>query len=126
MQLFNGNFLITFEIFRSLFLLTNKKEKEKKDETELYQKSLLCKFVTDGKGKKIGESISIDKDIIVIKSGEKFLGVPLKHIEDTENTLLVKGLIDFKKAYEMGEKWRQKSFNEIDQKIESNGKNDGP
>ena len=125
MRLFNSNFLITFEIFSSLFLLTNKKEKEKKDETELYQKSLLCKFVTDGKGKKIGESISIDKDIIVIKSGKKFLGVPLKHIEDTEKTLLVKGLIDFKKAYEMGEKWRQKSFSEIDQKIESNGKKDG-
>ena len=125
MRLFNSNFIITFEIFSSLFLLTNKKEKEKKDETELYQKSLLCKFVTDGKGKKIGESISIDKDIIVIKSGKKFLGVPLKHIEDTEKTLLVKGLIDFKKAYEMGEKWRQKSFSEIDQKIESNGKKDG-
>ena len=125
MHIFNGNFRIIFVIFGFLFLFSNKKDKEKKDETELYYKSLLCKFVTDGKGKKIGESISIDKDIIVIKAGKKFLGVPLKHIKDTEKTLLVKGLIDFKKAYEMGEKWRQKSFSEIEQKIESNGKKDG-
>ncbi len=125
MLILNRIFLITFEIFGILFFFTNKKDKEKTDDTDLPHKSLLCRFVTDGKGKKIGESISIDKDIMIIKSGKKFLGIPLKHIEDLEKTLLVKGLINFKKSYEMGEKWRQKSFSEIEQKNESKGKKDG-
>jgi hypothetical protein len=39
--------------------------------------------------------------------------VPLKHIEATEKTLMVKGLVDFTKAYELGEKWRKESFREM-------------
>ena len=79
-----------------------------------HQENLLCRFVVDGTGKRIGESIGTDGDILIIKSGGRFLGVPLKHIEEQENMLLLaKGLIDFKKAYELGEQWRNNSLREI-------------
>jgi hypothetical protein len=74
---------------------------------------MLCRFVLDGAGKKVGESIAIDEDILIIKSEKKYLGVPLKHIEEEGKTLLVKGLVDKAKAEEMGEKWRNESFQEI-------------
>jgi hypothetical protein len=105
------------------FFSKNKRNKKDEDEEEeSYKNSLLCRFVLDGLGRKIGESVSIDDDILIIKSGSKYMGIPLKHIEEKEKTLLVKGLVDFDKSEEMGEKWRRESFREIDQ-IE--GKQDG-
>lgn len=106
-----------------LFFLSRKNRKENDEEGEETKRNdLLCRFVLDGTGRKIGESVSMDDDIIIIKSGNKYLGVPLKHIEDKGKTLLVKGLVDFGKAEEMGEQWRRDSFREVDQTDENEGK----
>lgn len=73
--------------------------------------SYLCRFVYEDNGKKIGESITIhDKDILIIKSKDSFLGIPLKHIDQKDKILTVKGLLDLDKALEMGECWRKKSY----------------
>ena len=85
------------------------------EEEDFNDNNLLCRFVLDGKGKEIGESIAVEKDIVIIKTKNKYLGVPLKHVEEKDKTLLVKGLIDKNKAEKMGEKWRRKSFDEIEQ-----------
>lgn len=104
-----------------IFFFDKKTRKEDEDEEDgqIYN-DLLCRFVTDSSGKKIGESVTIADDIIIIKSGSKFLGVPLKHIQETKKNIIVKGVIDFDKAYEMGEKWRKSSFNEISNELEGN------
>jgi len=108
-------------IYFGIFLFTKKANKEVEEEKdEQIHNDLLCRFVTDASGKKIGESVSIDEDIIIIKSGSKFLGVPLKHIKETKKNIIVKGVFDFDKAYEMGEKWRKSSFNEIDNEPKGN------
>ena len=97
-----------------IFFFTKKKvANEIKKNIENVDPSMICKFVTDGTGKKIGESVSIDRDVLIIKSGSQFLGIPLKHIELAEKTIMVKGLIDFTKAYELGEKWRKESYREM-------------
>jgi hypothetical protein len=121
MQIARVNISLFFNIVGVIFFFT-KKNNEKNDDVDMNDKYMLCRFVTDRTGKKIGESISLDEDIIVIKTGKKFIGVPLKHIENQENTLLVKGLIDYDKAYELGEKWRQKSFSKIEQKNDTKEK----
>ncbi len=120
-----GILLVTFERLGGIFFFTRKKSKKIEDEPDQDHNNLLCRFVTDGAGRKIGESVSLDEDILIIKSGDKFLGVPLKHIEEEGKTILVKGLVDFDNAYEMGEKWRKESFREINQKDKSEGKEDG-
>lgn len=97
------------------FLIKKKKIRNKKKTIEDVDTSMICKFVIDGVGKKLGESVSIDDDVLIIKSGSRFLGVPMKHVEPTEKTLVVKGLIDFTKAYELGEEWRKKSYREMNQ-----------
>jgi hypothetical protein len=74
---------------------------------------MICRFVLDGIGRKIGESVAIDEDVLIIKSRNKYLGVPLKHIKEDGKILLVKGLVDQFKAESMGEKWRQENFKEI-------------
>ncbi|KYK22417.1 hypothetical protein AYK24_02280 [Thermoplasmatales archaeon SG8-52-4] len=108
--------IILTEIIGGIFFFSRGKRKKNDEfeEKEFLKNKLLCRFVLDGIGKKVGESVAIDNDILIIKSGIKYLGVPLKHIEEQEKTLLVKGLIDQKKAEEMGEKWRAESFREID------------
>ena len=117
--------ILVLESIGGLFFFSRKKRKkndEAEEEEDSYRNSLLCRFVLDGLGRKIGESVAIDEDIVIIKSGNKYLGVPLKHIEEEEKTLLVKGLVDQDKAEEMGEKWRRESFREIGQ---TEGKQDG-
>ena len=100
----------------SMFFFSRGKcsKKNEKEEEEAYKNSLLCRFVLDGSGKKVGESVAVDNDLLIIKSGSIYLGVPLKHIEAEEKTLLVKGLVEKDKAELLGEKWRQDSFQEIE------------
>lgn len=102
------------------FSKNKKKQKEELKELEEFNNDLICKFVFDGSDRKIGESVAVQGDILIIKSGKKYLGVPLKHIEIKEKTLLVKGLVEKDKAEKMGEKWQQESFKEIDYREQEN------
>jgi len=96
------------------FSIKKRKKNDEAVDEEFDGDKLLCRFVLDGFGEKIGESVAIDNDIIIIKARSKYLGVPLKHIEEEEKTLLVKGLVDQSKAEEMGEDWRRKSFDDVE------------
>ena len=115
----NGNIFSAYIVICNISKLFNslkikKRKKSDIEEEESFKTNLICRFVLDGAGKKIGESVAIDGDIIIIKSGMKYLGVPLKHIEEDGKTLLVKGLVEQDKAEMMGEKWRKESFQKID------------
>jgi uncharacterized protein YneF (UPF0154 family) len=99
-----------------IFFFNKKKETtQQKKNPENVDTTMICKFVVDGSGKKIGESVSVADDVLIIKSGSQFLGVPLKHVDSLEKTLVVKGVFDFTKAYELGEKWRKESYREMNQ-----------
>jgi len=114
-----GSKILLGTIGSVFFFSKNKRKKDiELEKMETYKNDLLCRFVLDGVGRKIGESVAIDNDILIIKSGIKYLGVPLIHIENAGKTLLVKGLIEQDKAELMGEKWRRESFKEINSKEE--------
>lgn len=99
-----------------VFFFNKKKEITAiKNSIETTDPSMVCKFVLDSSGKKIGESVSLTDDVLIIKSGSLFLGVPLKHVDAGGKTLVVKGIFDFTKAYELGEKWRKDSYREMNQ-----------
>jgi len=101
-----------FETIAILYFFNRGRKSEELEEEE-YKNSLICRFVLDGIGRKVGESVAVDKDILIIKSKNTYLGVPLKHIEEDGKTLLVKGLIDRYNAEMMGETWRRESFKEL-------------
>lgn len=100
-------------MFKKIDFLIGKKGNKKihNEEQEEYKNSLVCRFVIDGKGTKVGESVAIDEDLVIIKSGNTYMGVPLKHVEEEGKTLLVKGIVDHDKAEEMGEKWLRETYN---------------
>ena len=122
--MYASSFIILQGVISTVFLFSRKKGKKDKEleKIEFYKNELLCRFVLDGAGKKIGESVAIDEDLLIVKSRSKYLGIPLKHIEEEEKTLLVKGLVEQDKAELMGEKWRRESFREIEY---DEGKEDG-
>ena len=92
------------------FFIGGKKTKTPATEEDDAQQLWLCQFVKDGRGRIVGESICLDEDILIIKDKNMYLGVPLKHMERQEKTLLVKGLIDYEKAVELGEQWKKEFF----------------
>jgi hypothetical protein len=94
------------------FLFNRKREQEDSDEQN-DEVDLLCRFVLDGNGRTVGESVAIQNDVLIVKDKNDFLGVPLKHVEETGKKLLVKGLVDTSKAKELGEAWRDASYEEI-------------
>jgi len=95
------------------WIFSNKKDNNETDERIDSQNKLLCRFVVDGIGRTVGESVAVDGDVLIIKKGKNYIGVPLKHVEEEGKTLLVKGLVNHVNAEKMGEKWRQESFKEI-------------
>lgn len=119
--------ILALELVAGFYFVSkgNQRKISEVEEENSKKNGLLCRFVLDGLGRKIGESVAIEEDIIIIKSGEKYLGVPLKHIEEQEKTLLVKGLVEQDKAELMGEKWRKESFRDMDLDDVPVGKEDG-
>jgi len=108
----NNMFLSTIGIVY-IFSKNKRKKIDELEKEEEKKNGLLCRFVLDGIGRKVGESVAVNEDILIIKSKKKYLGVPLKHIEEEGKTLLVKGLVDQFNAEKMGEQWRQENFKEI-------------
>ena len=116
-KMFDNVFYLLNEVISSgfVFIFSKKKKRiEELEKEEEFKSNIICRFVLDGIGRKIGESVAVaDEDILIIKSRNKYLGVPMKHIEEDGKTLLVKGLIEQDKAELMGEKWRRENLKEI-------------
>jgi len=117
--------IVTLATSYICFFFRRNNDDFEEEDLDSKRNDLLCRFVFDGIGRRIGESISLDEDILIIKSGKKYLGVPIKHIEEKEKTLVVKGLVDFAKAEELGEQWREGSFRNLEQEDEINEEEPG-
>lgn len=105
--------LVGYVSYNILFLKGNKNKNIVKDGEDASEEGLLCRFVLDGQGRKVGESIAVYKDLLIIKTGKDFLGVPMKHIDVDISHILVKGLIDHTKALELGKNWQKEKYKEI-------------
>ena len=71
-------------------------------------RSLLSRFVVDKNGNRVGESISIHKDLLIIKRESDYYAVPLQHVETKDEELRVKGIVQWEKAAEMAEEWKKR------------------
>jgi hypothetical protein len=69
--------------------------------------SLLSRFVADKNGDRIGESISVYKDLLIIKKDGDYYAVPLKHVDMEDDEIHVKGVVQWEIARKMAEEWKQ-------------------
>ena len=70
--------------------------------------SLISKFVVDKEGNRIGETISMEGDMVIIKKEKKYLAIPLKHIETSKDQVRIRGIVEWDNAIKMGEQWKKK------------------
>ena len=68
--------------------------------------SLLSRFVVDKDGKRVGESISVYNDLLIIKRNEGYYAVPLIHVERDNDELRVRGIVQWERAKELAEGWK--------------------
>lgn len=71
----------------------------------------LCKFVRLD-GKKIGESIAVDDEWLLVKHGAEILGIPLDRIIAVSEEIIV-GKFNKKEARKIGKKWKDKCTDEL-------------
>lgn len=69
--------------------------------------SLLSRFVVDKEGRRIGESISVLDDLLVIKKNGKFYAIPLKHVEVRKEELYLRGVIQWDVAEKLAKEWKK-------------------
>ncbi|MCD6299098.1 MAG: hypothetical protein J7L93_00635 [Thermoplasmata archaeon] len=69
--------------------------------------SLLSRFVADKNGNRIGESISVHNDLLIIKKDGDYYAVPLKHVEMRDGEIHVKGIVQWEIARKMAEEWKK-------------------
>lgn len=100
--------VVFLESICGVFLISRKRKQG--EESGEKTPDLLCRFVVDGSEKKIGESIAVQDDLLIIKMQKTYLGVPLKHVEEKGDVLQVKGLVSFEKAEILGRAWQEKYF----------------
>ena len=74
------------------------------------QDQLLSRFVETPKGTVVGESIGIEKSMIILKNKLKFYSVPLKYVKEKDDKLILKRKIDWSKAEKLGELWRKEAL----------------
>ena len=67
--------------------------------------SLLARFVVDAQGNKIGESISLFEDMLIIKKGKDYYAIPLKHVELKKGEIHIRGIVQWDKAKELAKRW---------------------
>jgi hypothetical protein len=69
--------------------------------------SLVPRFVVDNDGKRIGESISVYDDLLVIKKKGKFYAIPLKHVEVRKKELYLRGVVQWDVAEKLATEWKK-------------------
>ena len=97
-----------------LFLFQKSSKKDIQQHTYDDVSDMLARFVINSKGEKIGESIAVYDDLLIVKEKEYFLGIPLKHVSFEGKKLLAKGLIDTKMAKKLGDSWKKSTYKEIE------------
>jgi len=68
--------------------------------------SYVARFVVDASGRRIGESISVFEDMLIIKKGNRFYAIPFKHVEMKGEEIHVKGIVQWDRAEKLAERWK--------------------
>ena len=54
----------------------------------------------------MGESISVYKDLLIIKRENDYYAVPLAHVEKVDHELRVRGVVQWERALDMAQEWK--------------------
>lgn len=75
---------------------------------------LLSRFVEDAKGERVGETVGLDGDLVIIKSGTTYKAVPRKHLTLEDDVFKVHGVVSWDEAERLGAEWRKKQHRVVE------------
>lgn len=81
---------------------------------ESLHESLILRFVTDEQGERLGETVSLDGDRVILKVKDGFVSVPASKIKDQGGNLQLDFGVDWDEARRLGEEWRARSHKVIE------------
>lgn len=73
---------------------------------------MICKYVYRGR-EKIGESIDVFEDNLIVKIGGEFIGIPLENVEKIEKDFILVKDFDSDFAKEIGKRWMEEKSKPI-------------
>lgn len=74
---------------------------------------LLLRFVTDEQGNRLGETVAVDGDRVVLKVKDGFVAVPADKIKAAGSSLQLDYGVDWTEAKQVGEAWRERAHKVI-------------
>lgn len=74
----------------------------------------LSRFVINKDGERIGETVGIEGERIIMKKDDDFFSIPINAIEEKYGDLLLSKGIDWEESKTLGEAWREKSYNKME------------
>lgn len=74
---------------------------------------LLLRFVEDPQGRRVGETVAVEGDDLVLKDAAGFLVVPVGSVEENGPGLKMKEPLDESAARRKGDAWRERSHKVI-------------
>ncbi|MBE0523793.1 MAG: hypothetical protein IBX40_05600 [Methanosarcinales archaeon] len=81
-------------------------------EITISKRDIICKFVVQGK-KRIGETISIDSGLLILKSGGENLSIPVASILEISKEEVKVGEFDRDKALALGDEWIRRTTDKL-------------
>jgi hypothetical protein len=81
-------------------------------EKTISKKEIFCKFVVQGK-ERIGETISLDSGLLIVKSGAENLSIPVASILDITKEEVKVGEFDRDEALALGDEWTRRTTDKL-------------
>lgn len=75
--------------------------------------SLLLRFVQDESGQRVGETVAIDGDRVVVKTPAGFVEVPAAKLQAKGDAVRLESGVDWDEARRLGDAWRERSHKVI-------------
>lgn len=105
-------FLAVFAIVVVLLIRMSTKARTEAAQAQAVQESpheaMLLKFVEDPSGRRIGESVAVEDDEMIIKDAQGFLAVPVANVSPSGDGLKLSAPLDEAGARVRGEAWRER------------------
>ncbi|MBI2077680.1 MAG: hypothetical protein HYT80_04815 [Euryarchaeota archaeon] len=110
-------FLLVFAVIVAILIRMSMRARQAEAQQTMSQESpgekMLLRFVEDEKGTRVGETVAVEADKMIVKAPGGFLAIPVAQLSESGPGLKLTGTFDEAAAKKEGEAWREKSHKVI-------------
>jgi len=77
---------------------------------------VLSRFVEDQQGDRIGETVGMDGDLVIVKASDQaaYKAIPRKHLVRSGETFKVQGVVSWGEAERLGAEWKERQHRVVE------------